>query len=275
MPNAVSPENPAAPAEPSPPAPARRWLTAIIVASFVLAVAAVGLSGAALMTALKNPRGPTQSIDFAAEARAYIEAHPEVIVDSLNTAESRVKESEAKAATNQLAARKDEVFSDAAAPVVGNPKGDAILVEFFDYNCPYCRKAAPVVDQLMQADPGVKVVYKEFPILGPGSTFAARAALAAQKQGKYAIFHDALFAWHGRITEVSTMEVATSVGLDLDRLKKDMADPAIETAIKSNLALAEALRITGTPTFVSGKDIAPGLVDLETLKRMITAARKG
>jgi protein-disulfide isomerase len=176
---------------------------------------------------------------------------------------------------DQLVARNDEIFADAAAPVDGNVAGDATLVEFFDYNCHYCKNAAPIVAQLKQADPGVRIVYKEFPILGTGSSFAAHAALASQKQGKYVAFHDALYASRGAITETSTMEIAKSVGLDVVRLKNDMTDPAIDAAIKKNLALAEALRVTGTPTFVSRKDITPGLVDLDTLKQMMAEARKG
>jgi protein-disulfide isomerase len=250
-------------------------IRSLLIATLVCAIAALGLSGVALFMVLKLEHGPAQSTDFAAEVHAYIESHPEVLVESLNNAESRQKESAAKEAINQLVARSDEIFNDAAAPVVGNAAGDATLVEFFDYNCPYCRKAAPVVDQLSQSDPKLKVVYKEYPILGPGSVFAARAALASQKQGKYLPFHDALYAFHGPITETSAMEVAAKVGLDIDRLKNDMADPAIDNAIKRNAALAEALGISGTPTFVSRKEITPGLVDLDALKQMMANARKG
>ena len=262
---------------PAPSSPALgRGLKALLAASLVCAVAALGLSAAALVTTLKlQSQGVGQSTDFAVKARAYIETHPEVLVDSLHRAESRQKEDEAVAAINQLAARNDEVFNDPAAPVGGDVYGDATLVEFFDYNCHFCKAAAPIVEQLRQADPKLKIVFKEFPILGEGSAYAAHAALAAQRQGKYSAFHDALYTWQGPINEASTLEIATKVGLDVERLKRDMADPAIDEAIKRNLALAEALRISGTPTFVSRKDIAPGLVDLNTLKQMIAEARKG
>ena len=123
---------------------------------------ALGLSGAALYTALKLQHGVAQSRDFAGQARVYIESHPEVIVDSLNRADARQKEAETKQAIDQLASRRDEIFNDPAAPIAGNAAGDAILVEFFDYNCPYCRKAAPVMDQLTRVDPGVRIVFKEF-----------------------------------------------------------------------------------------------------------------
>jgi protein-disulfide isomerase len=275
--NPPPPETLAPPEEPLSPAraPARGWIRAAAVAAFVLGLVAVGLSSAALYAALKLQREAGQSQDFASQARVYIESHPEVIVDSLNRADARQKEAEANEAVTQLAARRDELFNDPAAPVGGNAAGDATLVEFFDYNCPYCRKAAPVLDQLAQADLGVRIVFKEYPILGPGSAFAAKAALAAQKQGKYLPFHNALYASHGPITEASAMEVAKNVGLDVDRLKTDMADPAIEKAISDNLALAKALRISGTPTWVTAKRITPGLLGLDVLKQMIAEARKG
>jgi protein-disulfide isomerase len=275
MSSPTPPETPAPPEERPSRAPARGWAKAAVVASFVFALAALGLSGAAFYAALKLQREAAQSLDFAAQARVYIESHPEVIMDSLNRADARQKDAEANEAATQLAARRDEVFNDPAAPVAGAAAGDATLVEFFDYKCPYCRKAAPVLDQLMQADPGVRIVFKEYPILGPGSVFAAKAALAAQKQGKYLPFHNALYASHGPITEASAMEAANNVGLDVNRLKTDMADPAIEKAINDNLALAEALRISGTPTWVTLKHITPGLVGLDALKQMIADVRKG
>jgi protein-disulfide isomerase len=249
---------------------ARTMLAAILVC----ALASLGLSGAALVAALKREPRPVQSVDFGGQVRAFLESHPEVIVESVKRADARRQEAEAKAALDQVSSRADEIFNDPAAPVGGNAAGDAVLVEFFDYNCPYCKKAAPIVDQLRQSDPKLKIVYKEFPILGPGSVFAARAALAAQKQGKYGPLHDALYAFHGPITESSAMEVAKNAGVDVDQLKRDMADPAIDEAIKRNIALAAALGISGTPTFVSRKVITPGLVSLDVLKQMMANVRK-
>ncbi len=254
--------------------PRRGWGRAASVIVLVVSLLALGLSGAALSLALKL-QWEAGAPNFASQARAYIEGHPEVIIDSLNRAEARRKDALVNAASEQLSARRAEIFNDPASPVGGNAAGDATLVEFFDYNCPYCRKAAPLLGQPISDDPKVKVIYKEFPILGPGSLFAARAALAAQKQGKYLAFHDALYAAHGPITEAATIEVARSVGLDVDRLKTDMADPEIDAAIKSNLALAEALQISGTPTWVTPNRVTPGLVGLDALKAMIKDERKG
>src|SRR4029453_16210905 len=144
--------------------------------------------------------------------------------------------------------------------------GDVTLVEFFDYNCPYCRKGAPPIVELEQSDRDLRLVYKEFPILGPGSQFAARAALASRKQRKYVRFHNALMQAKQQGTEETVIEIAHAVGLDTKRLKQDMQDPAIQDAITRNLQLANALGITGTPSFVIGERMVLGAVDLRTLQ---------
>jgi protein-disulfide isomerase len=211
--------------------------------------------------------------DFDARALAFIRAHPEAIVESVSALETRRQANQAYELTATLDEKRDEVFNDASAPVGVNPQGETILVEFFDYNCPYCRKEAPILAAAEKADPSLRVVYKEFPILGPGSAFAARAALASRAQGKYLAFHDAMLAHPGASTEASALSLAGEVGLDVERLKKDMQDPAIEAVIKRNLALADALHIAGTPTFVAGKAIRPGLADADGMKSLIAAAR--
>lgn len=182
--------------------------------------------------------------------------------------EARRQAAENSQLTAVISQRHDEIFNDPASPVGANPKGDAILVEFFDYNCPYCRRAMPMLDTLEQEDKGLRLVFKEYPILGPGSVFAARAALASRNQGKYLAFHQALMTYDGRIIEASTLEIAADVGIDVERLKTDMRDPAIDAAIKRN-----ALRIGGTPSFVVGKEVVRGLVDEATMKLLIASAR--
>ena len=128
---------------------------------------------------------------------------------------------------------------------------------------------------LEEADPGVRLVYKEFPILGPGSQFAARAALASRAQGKYLVFHETLMDAGQQVNEDSVIEIARAVGLDVDRLAEDMEDPAIEAAIARNLELANALGVTGTPAFVIGDRVVPGAVDRTTLESLISRARRG
>jgi protein-disulfide isomerase len=174
-----------------------------------------------------------------------------------------------------LTSHSQEIFGDADSPVGGNPKGDVTLVEFFDYNCPYCRQTVPVIAQAEAADPLLRVVYKEFPILGPGSMFAAKAALAAHKQEKFIDFHRALYQIRGQVDEGKTLSAAAAAGLDVSRLKSDMQDPAIETMLSKNLALARLLGIDDTPGFVVGRKILSGFTQLNVLQAAIRDARGG
>jgi protein-disulfide isomerase len=211
--------------------------------------------------------------DFGQRVREYLFANPEVIVEAMQALEARRLQAEDGEARSVLAARAAEVFRDPDSPVGGNPEGDITMVEFFDYNCPYCRQVASVMAEAEAGDPGLRVVYKEFPILGPESVFAAKAALAADRQGRYVEFHHALMDANGRVDETSVLSIAEKVGLDVDRLKQDMQDPAIQAEIDGNLELAQALRITGTPGFVIGDQFLRGATDLETMTGLIEAAR--
>ncbi|PZV34853.1 DsbA family protein [Mesorhizobium kowhaii] len=172
-----------------------------------------------------------------------------------------------------IAARGDALFNDPAAPTAGNPEGDVALVIFFDYNCRHCREAALNIQQAMKDDRNLKLVFKEFPILGPTSKFAAVAALASQKQGKYEAFNRALMGFHGVVNERTTLTIAEHVGLDVEQLERDMEDPAIADAIARNRALAGDLYITGTPALVVGDEVIAGVVDVDTLQRSIANAR--
>lgn len=201
-------------------------------------------------------------------------AHPDVIMRSVNQLEARQRAKEETEVQATVKSRAEEIFRDAASPVGGNPDGDITLVEFFDYNCPYCRQVASVMRKAEEADPQLRIAYKEFPILGPNSTFAAKAALAANRQGKYVAFHRALYGVRGAVDPGKIKEVAMAIGLDMDRLNADMADPAIQAAITKNIALAQALRINGTPGFVMGDQILRGATDFETLQAMIRTARE-
>jgi protein-disulfide isomerase len=212
--------------------------------------------------------------EFERRVRAYILENPEVLVKAMQRLQARQRAAEANEAAAVLRARADEVFRDPASPVGGNPEGDVTLVEFFDYNCPYCRQVAPVMNDVEAADPQLRIVYKEFPILGANSVYAAKAALAAHRQGRYAAFHKALMQADGAAKPESVLAVATEVGLDVARLKADMEDPAIQDAISRNLALARELRITGTPGFVVGERILRGATDLKTLQGLIGEARR-
>lgn len=203
----------------------------------------------------------------------YILAHPEVLMEALQRLEQRQREAEAAQAKAALKARADDLFRDGQSPVGGNAEGNVTLVEFFDYNCPYCRQMAPVMEQAVADDPELRIVYKEFPILGPDSVFAAKAALAADRQRKYPAFHKALYGARTRVTEAVVLKIAAETGLDVERMKVDMQLPEIQAAIARNMELAQALGITGTPGFVAGAQIYPGATDLATLKKLIEQAR--
>lgn len=243
------------------------------LAAIILSAFAVVLSGLALLFATGLLDAPV-SRQLQIQTRQYLLQNPEVLVEALQKFEQNQQVAEANELETILAEHSDEIFNDPAAPIVGNPDGDVTLVEFFDYNCPYCRKAAPQLQQAVADDSGLKLVLKEWPILGPGSEFAAKAALASQRQGKYEAFHKGLMGFTSAINESSTLTVAGQVGLDVGRLKQDMKDPAILAAIERNRALANDLRITGTPTFVVGDQIIRGLVELETLQQSIAGARE-
>jgi protein-disulfide isomerase len=214
--------------------------------------------------------------EFEQRVRNYLLAHPEVVGDALKSLEAKQGEQDAADAKVALKAHATEVFQDLDSPVGGNPDGDVTLVEFFDYNCPYCRVMAPLMTQAVAADPKLRIVYKEFPILGAGSVFAAKAALAANKQGKYEAFHRALYQVHGTVDEGKVLEVARTVGLDVDRMKADMRDKAIDGMLEKNGKLAQTLNITGTPGFVTADQVTTGATtDLGALQALIGRARDG
>jgi len=204
----------------------------------------------------------------------YLIQNPDVFIEALRKAEEKMNQEAEVKAGRALVDRHSEVYDDPATPVGGNLQGDVAIVEFFDYRCPYCKQVQPALQSLLDQDRKLRFVYKELPVLGPQSVVAAHAALAARAQGKYEAFHTAMMAAKGQIGDDTVFRVAGSVGLDVDRLKRDMAAPEIEQAVKANLALANALDIHGTPAFIVGDHIVPGAVDLEALKDLVADARK-
>jgi protein-disulfide isomerase len=242
------------------------------------ALAALGLS--LLFVLLPGAAGaagfsPEQRQEIEGIIKDYLTKNPELLLDVLQAAEDKIKSQSQEKAAAALVVRRREVFDDPNSPVGGNPHGDVSLVEFFDYRCPYCKQVEPALEALLTQDRQLRLVYKEFPVLGPASKTAARAALAARKQGKYATLHRALMALKGHFDEAAVFEAASAAGLDADRLKRDMASPEIDRELKANFELADALDIRGTPGFVIGDEIVPGAVSLDTLKQLIDSARQG
>jgi protein-disulfide isomerase len=224
--------------------------------------------------AVDRPSLPTREGDVQQVIHDYILAHPEVLIESLQSAKRKAEEEFAAATKSITAAYKKELIEDPRAPVFGNPEGDVTVVEFFDYRCPYCRQVDPWLRALVSSDPGIRIVQKELPILGPPSVFAARVALAANKQGKHLELHEALMAKKPNFDEAGILGVAEAVGLDLVRLKADMNSAEVDAEILSGARVAKALRLTGTPAFVVGSELVPGATDLETLKALVNEARR-
>lgn len=219
----------------------------------------------------KNIPAFSQDLTDAAIER-YIRSHPEVIVQSLQAMEAKRQAELQERQKSALVTKQHELLHDPASPVSGNPKGEITLVEFYDYRCGYCKKAAQAVTDLQKDDPRVRVVYKDFPILGEPSELAAKAALASQAQGKHQAFHEALFASHADMTKEEILKIAVGVGLDTKRLETDMANPQWQAVIEKNRVLAQDLGISGTPGFIVGNELVPGMLDLDGLKELIARA---
>jgi protein-disulfide isomerase len=237
----------------------------------ILGVAAIG--GAALIW-----RSSPAEADWAASAasgltkkevekivRDYIVNNPEVLMEAMSNLQAKEENAQREKLSSGVAKFSKDLF---------DPKGDVTIVEFFDYRCGYCKKARPEVLKLIESDKNVRVVVKEFPILGAPSEFASRAALASKKQGKYWDLHLALMA-EPSIDEVTVMEIARSKGLDIAKLTADMNSKDVTEAIRANRDLAQKMGIDSTPTFIFGKQPIAGAVPLAQMKEMIAQARKG
>lgn len=246
--------------------------------SYVLAIAA----GAALATLVlvlgpvpgdKDGLSPGQTKQVEAVLQQYLETHPEVVARAIERLQEREKSAARESQRSLVKAHAAAILNDDADPVLGNPQGDVTIVEFFDYRCPYCKRAFPSVMETVRDDGHIRLVLKEFPILGVASQAATRAALASIKQGKYEAFHMALLGAKTELNNDAILDIAKSVGLDVKRLADDMTKPEIDAAIKKNYELAAILKIDGTPTFVIGDQLVPGAMEKAALERLVREAR--
>ena len=195
--------------------------------------------------------------------------NPQIIMQAVAILEQRERERAASGANTVRL----QLEQDPNSPNLGNPDGDVTVIEFFDYNCPYCRKAGQTVQELLASDANVRVIYREWPILGEDSVFASRAALAARAQGKYEEFHWALMNGEGRASEASILKLARHLDLDVEKLQADMTSPAVEAHIAQSSALARTLGFTGTPAFIVGDRTAPGMLSIDEITAMVAEAR--
>ena len=203
----------------------------------------------------------------------YLLANPEILQEMSQTLEQKQKQAEDEQRKGGLIQYANQIFRDKSDYVAGNPKGNVTMVEFFDYNCPWCKKDFSDVMALIDTDKELKVVLKEFPILGPDSEYAAKAAIAAGKQEKYLQMHIALYQHEGKVTKESVDEIAAGIGLDMDQLRKDMDDPETAEIIARNRDLAQSLAINGTPAFIIDDKLFPGYLPKDELASAINEVR--
>ena len=215
-----------------------------------------------------------QKSDIEAIVKSYLLEHPELLQEMSDKLKAKQAEAENIARTKGLSENAAAIFKSKADPMIGNPKGNAIIVEFMDYNCGWCKKSVGELSQLLETDKDVKVLFKEFPIFGPDSEYAAKAALAANAQGKYWELHQALFANDGHVNAAVVDDVATRVGIDVARMKKDMEAPEITKQIDNNHGLGQLLALTGTPAFIIDQSISPGYIAFDEMKATIENVRK-
>ena len=239
-------------------------------------LAGLALVALALPAAAQTFTG-VQKAELGGIIREYLLKNPEVLQEAINELQRRTAEAEK---TAQIAAIKETGEALMRSPhgnVVGNPSGDVTLVEFFDYNCGYCKQALADVQTLMKGDPKLRVVLKDLPVLGPDSVEASRVALAAKQQlsgDKLFDFHARLLATRGRVGGERALALAKEMGLDLARLQKDMGGAIVLAGIDENRHLSEKLGINGTPAFIIGEEVIPGAVGQALLKQAIAGVRQ-
>ncbi len=214
---------------------------------------------------------------FRAEVRAYLLDNPEIIFEAVDIAEKRQAEQQAAGDEQLLADNTQAIFDDGMSWVGGNPDGDITVVEFMDYRCGYCRKAHDEVAELVESDGNIRYIVKEFPILGEASTISTRFALAARLVGgdeAYKAAHDALITMTSDMSEPVLRRLAESLDLDADAVLAQMDDPEVARQIAETRALAQTLKINGTPTFVMGTELVRGYVPLDTMEQIVADVRK-
>ena len=210
--------------------------------------------------------------------KEYLLKHPEVLQEAMAELEKKQQVAEAEKARGAIKTHSEALFNSPRQVTLGNPQGDVTFVEFFDYNCGYCKRALDDMMELMGKDPKLKVVLKEFPVLGPASIEVAQVAVAVRMQDKtgkkYLEFHQKLLTGRGQVDKAKALAVAKEIGLDMARLEKDLKSDEIGETLEESMKLAEALGLNGTPSYVISNDVVIGAVGLAALSQKIQAARK-
>lgn len=220
---------------------------------------------------------PEQKADFGKAVHDYLIEHPEVLVEAIDKLQARQAEAQAAGDASLVQANAKALYDDPTSWVGGNPKGNVTLVEFMDYRCGYCRKAFPDIAKLLKTDGNIRYVVKELPILTPESVVGARYALAVRQiagDAAYATAHDTLMTLNGPINEAALKVISGRIGVDFAKVKARMDDASIDKILADNSALAQRMRVNGTPTFVLGDQVLRGYVPYPELKGLVAEARK-
>ncbi|MFA5898703.1 MAG: DsbA family protein [Hyphomicrobium sp.] len=219
---------------------------------------------------------PDQKKQLQEIIRSYLLANPEIFLEAQTALETKMEKEQAEKLKVAIAENAHEIYRDPTSDVAGNPNGDITVVEFFDYNCGYCKRGLHDIIKLVDSDPKVRVVFKELPILSKGSEEASRVAIAAGQQGKYWEMHRAMLEAKGVMNEANALAIASKLGLDIDKLKKDMSSPEVDAEIKKSEALAKKMGVNGTPHFLVGDRAIPGAPEdlYEQLEKHVTELRK-
>lgn len=242
-----------------------------------LAVAACLLSPMMLSSAqAEEALSPAQKGEVEALIQQYIMDHPEVIVQALQAMQARQEAEAAERQQQAIAAMKSTLLTDAGNPSTGPADADVTIIEFFDYQCGYCKKVLPDVTAVLQSDAKVRMIWVDWPILGPMSVVAAQAASAVHKlkPEAYAAYHQAIMGERGRLTEDKIFQTVAGLGLNVDEVRKAMASQEVQAHLAANHAIASQLGITGTPFFLVGDTAVPGAVDADHLRNLIAETRK-
>ena len=245
----------------------------LILAALLTAAATIGLAAYAPATRAAAEGLTTENVGPA--IREYLLANPEVVIEAVEAYQKKQEAADAAKAQESLKTHGDFLYKGDkdGSPEVGNPKASVTIVEFFDYNCGYCKRALKEVQAVLAEDTDVRFVFKDMPILSPQSQTAAHWSLAAHRQGKYFEFHQKVMTMNGGVSEESMITIATELGLDIEKLKKDAADPKIAQTVMQNIQVATDLGIRGTPAFIINDRVIGGYIELEEMKKVIAEVR--
>jgi protein-disulfide isomerase len=253
----------------------KRFIRPLAVALTVFATAVPTLD-----LAHAQPFSPEQRSEIEKVIRDYLLRNPEILQEVIQEMERRQVQADAEKHREAIKEHAEAIFNSKRQVVIGNPQGNVTMVEFFDYNCGFCRKALADKIELMKADPNLRVVLKEFPVLGEGSTQAAQVAIAVRMQDKtggkkYFEFHQKMFASRGQVDKARALAVVREIGFDAARAERDMNSDEVRLTLEEDFKLAEALGINGTPTYVFSGQVVVGAVGVQKLREAINTARCG